>query len=146
MLAHLSSLTEPPSQSSDTDLKLSEKQIQQIAAACVKELQQHGCITQNLISFLQQVYSPSSKSSRPATLSDRPEMLSCDKQNSSEPAVKCLTHEQLCRYIGFRSLANPNVIKDIALDTVHLVKTVSKTLELGDVANIKKSRRNQTPI
>ena len=125
---------------------MSETQIKQIANACVLELQEHGCITQNLISFLQEVYSPASKSSRPVLPSDRPEMLSCDKPNSAEPAIKRLTYEQLCRYIGFRSLANPDIIKDIALDTVKIIKTATKTLELGDVANIKKSRRNKTPI
>ena len=139
LLAHLATLTETPSSSSLQKSKLSETQIKQIANACVLELQEHGCITQNLISFLQEVYSPASKSSRPVLPSDRPEMLSCDKPNSAEPAIKRLTYEQLCRYIGFRSLANPDIIKDIALDTVKIIKTATKTLELGDVANIKKT-------
>jgi hypothetical protein len=146
LLAHLASLTDTPSTASLQQSKLSEKQIQEIAEACIIELQKHGCITQNLISFLQEVYSPASDSTRPVIPSDRPEMLSCDKPNSAEPAVKRLTYEQLCKYIGFRSFSNPGILKDIALDTVKVIQTTTKTLELGDVANIKKSRRNKIPI
>jgi len=53
-----------------------------------------------------------------------------------------LTVQQLSRYLGFHSLKN----WDILQPTFLLMQSSETLLELGAVANVKKSRQNKTPV
>ena len=127
--------------------QLSETQIQQIAAACVKSLKENGCITVSLLNWLrEQNFLPSSKPTT-TTPPDRPSLLSSDKVPSSS-AQKChLTIPQLHRYTGFRKPRDWKEIIELSIETVTLsAEPAIVPFELGDVANIKRSRRNKVPV
>ena len=127
---------------------LSSQQISQISQACIDSLTKHGCITMELIRILDAASprksSPKSSSSTPE---DRPELLSCDKVPSFYPNHRRFSIPELHRYIGFRQLKDWNSILNVAQPKISFVTTNNDIpLELGDVANIKKSRRNTSPI
>ena len=73
--------------------------------------------------------------------------MSCDKVPSFYPKFRCFTIPELHWYIGFRQLKDWTSVLDVAQPTISFDTSAHDTpLELGDVANIKKSRRNTTPI
>jgi len=81
-----------------------------------------------------------------STPADHPDTLPCDKAPSASPAVQCFTEQQLHRYFGFRNLKNWMDLQQTGQDTIKIVKGNELPLELGDVANIRHSRRNTIPI
>jgi hypothetical protein len=56
------------------------------------------------------------------------------------------TIQQLSRYFGFRSLKNWNLLQDVCQSNFTLYNPTECTLELGNVANIKKAHCNKKPI
>ena len=96
--------------------------------------------------FLRETYSPVTNTPTLATPNDRPDLLPCDKTSSSTPNVKRFTISELHRAFGFRTLSSWDTIYDIAQDTIEIVKTADPILEIRDVANINRSRRNKVPI
>ncbi len=126
--------------------RLSKRQIKEIAKACVEALSKHGTITNTLLAFLKETYEPVTSTPTLQTPDDRPKILSSDKPPSSAPARKRMTLQQLHGYLGFCQINNWDVIHDIAQPNIDIIKTGEKVLELGDVANIKKSRKNNIPI
>jgi hypothetical protein len=54
---------------------LSSKQIREIADACVKTLQKHGCIMHTLLDFLKDTYTSTNKTLTSTTPSDHPILL-----------------------------------------------------------------------
>ena len=132
---------------SSTAPSLSQKQIGEIAQACVKILQEHGRITPALLTFLSTVTDGSSNNPTSMTPNDRPELPSNYKMPSSSPAHRRFTVQELHRYLGFRQLKNWSSVLDIAQENISInFHHGDVPIELGNVANIKKSRRNKTPI
>jgi hypothetical protein len=128
---------------------LSATQIQQITKACIESLETHGCITVSLLNWMREQKFLPSPSSVPtsSTPSDRPSLLSSDKMPSSTAQRHRLTVPQLHRYMGFRKPKDWNEILELSQENVTLsLDDGVVPLELGDVANIKRSRRNKTPI
>jgi hypothetical protein len=69
-----------------TSLPLSPKQIQQLLQACVDSLTTNGCISMDLLRFVQGVANRRSlQHSTSTTADDRPELLLCDKVPSFYP-------------------------------------------------------------
>jgi hypothetical protein len=138
-----SSLADP-----SPDVRLSQKQIGEIAKACVDILQKHGRITPDLLTFLSSAaFKPGHKIPTSATPVDRPDLLSSDKVPSSTPGHRRFTVPELFRYFGFRQLKNWSSILDVSQENISInFHHGDVPLELGNVANIKKSRRNKTPI
>jgi hypothetical protein len=127
--------------------RLSQKQIGEIAQACVEHLTQHGRITNELLTFLASAYPITSSFPTSRTPDDRPELLSSDKMPSSAAATRRFTVPQLHRYLGFRQLKNWSSILDIAQENISLnLNHGDIPIELGNVANLKKSRANKTPV
>jgi len=127
--------------------RLSAVQISEIAQACIKTLEEHGRITPALLSFLSSIYGSSSNIPTSTTPDDRPDLLSSDKMPSSAPAHRRFTIPELYRYVGFRQLKNWSSILDVAQENISInFNHGDIPVELGNVANIKKSRRNKIPI
>jgi len=127
--------------------RLSQKQIGEIAQACVDHLTKHGRITNELLTFLASAYPSTSSFPTSRTPDDRPELLSSDKMPSSAAATRRFTVPQLHRYLGFRQLKNWSTILDIAQENISLnLNHGDIPVELGNVANLKKSRANKTPV
>jgi hypothetical protein len=80
------------------------------------------------------------------TPADHPDSLPCDKPPSASPSVQRFSEQQLHRYFGFRNLKNWLDIETTGQDTVKVTKGNERPMELGDVANIRYSRCNTTPI
>jgi hypothetical protein len=57
-----------------------------------------------------------------------------------------LTEQQLHRYFGFRNLKNWLDLETTGQATVKVIKGTERPLEIGDVANIRHSRRNTVPV
>jgi hypothetical protein len=127
---------------------LSPQQINQVTQACIDSLTKNGCITLELIRLLEAA-SPrkSLPSSTSTTPDDRPELLSCDKVPSFYPNLRRFSIPELHRYIGFRQLKDWSSVLAVAQPTISFnTSNQDVPLELGDVANVKKSRRNTSPI
>jgi len=126
---------------------LSQKQIGEIAKACVDTLQKHGRITPELLSFLSSnAFSPTNVPTS-VTPNDRPDLPSSDKVPSSSSAHRRFMVPELYRYFGFRQLKNWTSILDVAQENISInLNHGDIPIELGNVANIKKSRRNKVPI
>ena len=77
---------------------------------------------------------------------DRPEILPCDKVPSATSYRRHITIPQLHRYLGFCTLKNWKILSEVGQDTIDIINDGDIPLELGDVANIKISRRNKEPI
>jgi len=125
---------------------LSPKQIHQIAAACVKSLQENGCVTVSLLNWMREQNFLPSLHSKPTTTtpSDRPSLLCSDKMPSSTARRRRVTVPQLHRYMGFRKPRDWKEIIELSQETVTLAADDGDTpLELGDVANVKRSRRKK---
>jgi hypothetical protein len=102
----------------------------------------------DLLRFIQGVANRRSlQHSTSTTPDDHPELLSCDKVPSFYPKTRRFSIPELHRYLGFRQLKDWRSILDVAQPNIsfHTTDTVTP-LELGDVANIKQSRRNTLPI
>ena len=86
-------------QDSSSCTKLSPKQIQQIAAACVQSLEENGCITVSLLNWMREQNFLPSSNPKPTTTtpSDRPSLLSSDKMPSSTARRRRVTVPQLHR-------------------------------------------------
>lgn len=80
------------------------------------------------------------------TESDRPNLMPCDIPSHSEQSTRRLTHHQLHRYFGFRQLRNWSIFNEVGNGNVQVVNSGKPPLELGDVANLKRSRRLKQPV
>jgi hypothetical protein len=56
------------------------------------------------------------------------------------------SEHQLHGYLGFRNLKNWLDLKTAGKETIKVTKGTDRPLELGDVANIRHSRRNTKPV
>jgi hypothetical protein len=81
-----------------------------------------------------------------STPADHPDTLPCDKPPSTSPAVQCFTEQQLHRYFGFRNLKNWLDLEATGQDTIKVTKGTECPLEISDVANIRHSHQNTTPV
>jgi hypothetical protein len=107
-------------------------------------INQHGRVTPELLHLLQ---SPCTSLKSTSTTPDgHPTLLSPDKMSNTAAAHACLTVQQLSCYLGFYSLKNWDNLYDVCQPTFSLIKSSETPLELGAVANIKKSRQNKTPV
>ena len=127
---------------------LSPKQINQISQACIDSLTKHGCITMDLVCLIDATLpKKSSPYSTSTTPDDRPELLSCDKVPSFYSKHRRFTIPELHRYIGFLQLKDWSSVLDVAQPNISFnTSDHDVPLELGDVANIKKSQCNTSPI
>jgi len=131
---------------------LSDMQLQHVADMCINSLRTDGIVTQKVITqLIQQGFllpSLTTPTLTPSTTTplDRPELLPSDKVPSSTPGHRRLSIHQLHRYIGFRTLKNWHSLIDVGQPTIDIINDGTPPLELGDVANIRTSRRNTTPI
>jgi hypothetical protein len=88
-----------------TSSPLSPKQIQQLSQACVDSLTTNGCISMDLLRFIQGVANRRSlQHSTSTTPDDRPELLSCDKVPSFYPKTRRFSIPELHWYRGFCQL------------------------------------------
>ena len=95
----------------------------------------------------EQNFLPSSTTPTSMTPDDRASLLSSDKMPSSAAIRHRLTVPQLHSYMGFRKPRDWKEILALCQDTVDLsFDSGDVPLDLGNVANIKRSRRNKTPI
>jgi hypothetical protein len=130
--------------SSEVSSHLSPKQIQELVTQITQYINQHGRVTPELLHLLQ---SPCTSLKSTSTTPDgHPTLLSPDKMSNTAAAHTHLTVQQLSRYLGFRSLKNWDILYDVCQPTFSLIKSSETPLELGAVANIKKSRQNKTPV
>lgn len=121
--------------------QLSQKQINEIAQACIENLTKHGRIRPELLTFLSSNYPSKSTMPTSATPLDCPELLSSDKMPSSAPASHQFTVPQLHRYFGFRQLKNWSCVLDVVQDNISLNLNHGEIpITLRNVANLKKSR------
>jgi Reverse transcriptase (RNA-dependent DNA polymerase) len=81
-----------------------------------------------------------------STPADHPDTLPCDKPPSSSPMLQRFTDQQLHRYFGFRNLKNWLDLESTGQNTIKVTKGNERPMEIGDVANIRYSRRNTTPV
>jgi hypothetical protein len=110
-----------------------------------KHLETHGQITPELLKLLDMDKMPS-KNSSSTTPVNRPTLLSSDKMSNTAPASMQFTVQQLSRYFGLRSFKNWEVLHDVCQTNFSFIKPSDAFHELGQVANIKKSQSNKTPI
>ena len=68
------------------------------------------------------------------------------KQFSSHPLKTRFTTHQLHLYLGSRSLKKWQMLQEMAQDTVQVSNIGKIPLDIGDVANLKASRKNTTPV
>ena len=68
------------------------------------------------------------------------------KLNSSEPSKRRFTLHDLHRYFGFRQIKDWTTLLSTGQPTIDIINTGDPPMEIGDVANIKASRRNKTPL
>jgi len=129
----------------DNTSSLSPSQIQAITTAIIKHLQQHGRITPSLINFIKDGYT-NPRNATSTTPQGRPILLSCDKMSNTAPQNIRFTVQQLSRYFGFRSFKSWDNLYETCQSNFSFIKPSDTPLELGQVANIKKARRNTTPI
>jgi len=140
------------SQQSTALQTLSPECIAQVAEMCTLSLQSDGIISQKLVNTLirQGLICPSNTSSSrlpsSTTPMDRPEILPCDKVPSATLYRRHITIPQLHRYLGFCTLKNWKILSEVGQDTIDIINDGDIPLELGNVANIKISRRNKEPI
>ena len=134
--------------------QLSNVCLQCVIQQCIASLQKDWISTQRLITDLmnqglvEPSYSPSPRNvPTSTTASEHPELFPCDKLHSSTPSQCQLNVQQLHCYLGFCLLKNWNQLIDIGQDTIDIsAQSNNLSLELGDVANIKLSHQNKTPI
>ena len=131
---------------------LSDMQLQHVADMCINSLRMDGIVTQKVITqLIQQGFllpSLTTPTLTPSTTTplDRPELLPSDKVPSLTPGHRRLSIHQLHHYIGFRTLKNWHSLINVGQPTIDIINYGTPPLELGDVANIRTSRRNTTPI
>ncbi len=87
-----------------------------------------------------------SKNSTSTTPVNRPTLMSSDKMSNTAPVSMRFTVQQLSRYFGLRSFKISEVLHDVCQPNFSFIKPSNAFLELGQVANIKKSQSNKTPI
>jgi hypothetical protein len=155
-------------QSSKPQTVLTPDEKQQLIASIIDSLEQHQVVDYKLIRETDRKYpepvqdqlptdgiqkpnSPSfSKTGKriPTTTTpeDRPDSLPCDKPPSASPSIQRFNEQQLHRYFGFRHLKNWLDLENTGQETIKVIKGNERPMELGDVANIRYSRRNTTPI
>ena len=69
-----------------------------------------------------------------------------DLPSSCEQGKRHITEQQAHQYLGFRALRNFKILNDTGNGATKIINNGTIPLELGDVANIRHSRRNSTPI
>jgi hypothetical protein len=139
----LEDLDLPPTALSDNGL--SPTQIQEIAKAIISYLQKHGRVTTDLLHFIRDGYS-SSKNSTSTTPEGHPTLLASAKMSNTAPSHYRFTIQQLSRYFGFRSFKHWDTLYDVCAPNFSFIQPTETPVELGNAANIKKSRSNKNPI
>jgi hypothetical protein len=131
-----------PTLNIDEQSKLSPVQIKEMVTLITSHLVKHGKITLDLINVLKDGPSPSTIPTS-NTPKDRPILLSSDKMSSSTASHHRFTIPQLSRYFGFRSLKNWENLHNVCQPNFSIIHPSECPMELGNVANIKKSQKQQ---
>jgi hypothetical protein len=130
---------------SSSSSSLSPKQKLEIIQQVTRHLETHGRITTELLQLLNTDKS-SSRNNTSTTPPDHPTLLSSDKMSNSAPISTRFTIQQSSRYYGFRSFKNWDVLHYVCQSNFSFIKPTDKMLELGDVANIKRTRSDKIHI
>jgi hypothetical protein len=125
--------------------QLSPIQIQEISTAIVNHLKKYGQVTTDLLNFIHDGYT-SKKNSTSSTPVGHPILLASNKMSNTAPSHHRFTIPQLSRYYGFQSLKNWDTLHDVCVPNFSFIQSGEMPVELGNVANIKKSRSNKNPI
>jgi hypothetical protein len=139
----LEELNLPPDALSSS--KLSPTQIQEISTAIINHLKKYGQVTTELLNFIRDGYM-SKKNSTSSTPVGRPILLASDKMSHTAPSHYRFTIQQLSHYYGFRSFKNWDTLYDVCVPNFSFIQAGESLVELGNVANIKKSWCNKNPI
>lgn len=92
------------------------------------------------------LYTPTSEP-LPVVLRPLPPIRPCDVPNSSMPSNLRLTHYDLHRSLGFRSLQDYKVLElTLAHPGIHVINDGVPPLDLGDVATIPRGKRGRSHV
>jgi hypothetical protein len=80
------------------------------------------------------------------TLSDQPNMKPFHVPSPCEQGQKHITEQQAHRYLGFRTLRDFKILNSTGNGTATIINNGTTPLELGDVAILRRSRHNATPV
>ena len=75
-----------------------------------------------------------------------PPIRPCDVPNSSMPSNLRLTHYDLHRYLGFRSLQDYKLLEVTSAPGIHVINDGVPPMDLGDVATIPRGKRGRSHV
>jgi len=101
-------------------------------------------ITPAFLNILKDKYP--NKNATSTTPMGRPTFLSSDKMSTTAPQKVKFTTQTLSQYLGFCSLKYWTSLYDACLPNFTFTQSLEPLHEVANLANIKKSRCNKTPI